>query len=316
LIYVRQRTSIPVPEIIAKDFSCDNPLEKPYVIQNRVPGSDLNTIWDTLSHSQRCKIACEMGRTIKTLLSLESPVAGLVEASLPNTDPDQCPEIVRFELKESDGEVIEEPAVQDYKRDLGAHETTADFFKTQFGRWRAYNLTRPFERDITLSSGLLETVCDMDKLGVFDNSAMHCLCHVDLHSRNIMAEIQPDSSVKITAILDWDEAVVAPKFVNCQPPWWLWEEEGDKREDENGWPTWPYELKAASNFPSTPEKQELKRLFEENAGPEFICLAYDDIARLSRGLFILAKEGLLSSEHYKAAERIMKEWKEMRQVLT
>ncbi|KAL2043120.1 hypothetical protein N7G274_004180 [Stereocaulon virgatum] len=118
LIYVRQRTSIPVLEIIAKDFSCANPLEKPYVIQNCTPGSELNTIWATLSHSRQCKITCETGRTIMTLLSLESPVVGLIEAIPPNNDPDQCLVIVRFELKESDGEVIEEPAAQDFKEDL------------------------------------------------------------------------------------------------------------------------------------------------------------------------------------------------------
>ncbi|KAK3174070.1 hypothetical protein OEA41_001314 [Lepraria neglecta] len=293
LTYVGQRTSIPVAEVVAKDFSCENALGKPYVIQSWIPGSDLNSIWDTLSHSQRCTVACEMSRTIKTLLSLDSPVAGLVEAAPLDIDSDQCPKIVPFELKEPDGELIEELQPGNSMEAPRARERTADFFKTQFGRWRAYALTRLFERDIALSSGLLETVCEMGKLGMFDNAAMHC-------------------------ILDWDEAVIAPKFVNCQPPWWLWEEEGDKREDEDGWPTWPYELKISTDFPATPDKQELKRLFEENTGPEFMRLAYDDIPRLSRGLFILAKEGLPSSEHYKAAERRkkMKEWKEMRQALT
>ena len=310
LTYVGQQTLIPVAEVVAKDFSCDNALRKPYVIQSWIPGSDLNLIWDTLSHSQRCTVAREMGRTIKTLLSLESPVAGLVEAAPLDIDSDQCPRIVPFELKEPDGELIEELQPENSTEAPRARERTADFFKTQFGRWRAYAHTRPFERDIALSSG------EMGKLGMFDNAAMHCLCQVDLHSRNIVAEIQSDSSIKITAILDWDEAVIAPKFVNCQPPWWLWEEEGDKREDEDDWPTWPCELKISTDFPATPDKQEPKRLFEENAGPELMRLAYDDIPRLSRRLFILAKEGLPSSEHYKAAERRMKEWKEMREALT
>lgn len=156
-------------------------------------------------------------RTIKTLLSLESLLAGLVEVASLDIDSDQCLKIVPFELKEPDGELIEEPSPNNSMEAPRARETTADFFKTQFGRWRAYALTRPFERDIALSSGLLETVCEIGKLGMFDNAAMHCLCHVDLHSRNIMAEIQSDSSIKITAILDWDEAGIAPKFVNCQP---------------------------------------------------------------------------------------------------
>ena len=32
-------------------------------------------------------------------------------------------------------------------------------------------------------------------------------------------------SLKLTAILDQDEAVFAPKFVACEPRWWLWEDD-------------------------------------------------------------------------------------------
>ena len=44
LNFVRSRTSIPVPSIVAADFSCNNALEKPYVIQHRVPGRDLESM--------------------------------------------------------------------------------------------------------------------------------------------------------------------------------------------------------------------------------------------------------------------------------
>ena len=54
LNYVRQKTWIPVATIAATDFSCNNPLVKPYVLQHRIPGSDLDTVWGNLSHLQRC----------------------------------------------------------------------------------------------------------------------------------------------------------------------------------------------------------------------------------------------------------------------
>lgn len=312
LNYVHQRTSIPVPEIVVTDFSSDNALGKPYVVQRRIPGGDLNSLWNSLNHAQRSTIACELGGVVKTLLSLESPVPGLIEVTSPSNDLAH-PTIIPFEMKEPGGELIEEFLVSQ-KDAPQIRQTVGEFFKHQFGTWKAYALARPFERDITLYSGLFEAVLEMDDLGLF-NTSTHCLCHVDLHSRNIMAEIQPDNSIKITAILDWDEAVVAPKFVNCQPPWWLWEEEGDERVDENGIFPWPYELEASKDFPSTPENQELKRLFEEHAGPEWRFLAYDEASRLSRGLFVLAKEGMPASEHYKTAERILREWKILRNSL-
>ena len=203
--------------MVAKDFSCDNALRKPYVIQCRIPGNGLNSIWDTFNHSQQRTIASEMGRTVRALLSLESPVVGIIEAMPEEAEAAEHPKIVPFELKESDSELVEELAlnISSNVEAPQVRETTADFFKAQFGRWRAHALTRPFDRDTGLFGNLSDTIYEMDKLDVFNNAAMHCLCHVDLHSCNIMAEIQSDSFVKITAILNSDEAIIVPIFVKC-----------------------------------------------------------------------------------------------------
>lgn len=307
LNFVRQRTTIPVPEIIAQNFSNENALGMPYVVQRRVPGSDLDSMWGKLSHQQRCAIACEMGRIIRSLLSLESPVPGLIEAASADTLYADSPKIMPFELRDRGGDLIDDSTTSG---DMTMPQTTGEFFKTVFGKWHAHTLDND-DRETELFKELLETVRDMDDMGVFPKD-MQCLCHVDLHSRNVMAEVQQDDIIRITAVLDWDEAVFAPKFVNCQPPWWLWEEKGDDRVDEKGWPTWPYELPAAEGFPATPENQELKRLFEEYAGPEYRHLAADTHCRLGRGLFILAREGLVGNQHWNAAERIIQEWKEFK----
>ena len=314
LDFVRKRTSIPVPKVVAWDFTSDNALGKPYVIQQRVLGSDVNLIWGKISHVQRCTIACELGSMVKSLLTLESPRPGLINAPSTAKVFARGPEIVPFDLRDNGDDLIGTSAPETLS-DIQAPQTTGQFFKTVFRKRQAHALSEPFEFAIRLCTGLYETVCDMDNMGMFSKD-QHCFCHVDLHSRNIMAEIQPDDTIKLTAVLDWDEAVFAPKFVNCQPPWWLWEEEGDDRVDEKGWPTWPYELPAAKGFPATPEKQELKRLFEEHAGPEYQHLATDTYCRLGRGLFILAREGLVGSQHYGAAEKIIQEWKDIKESLT
>ena len=311
LNFIRQRTVIPVPEIIAKDFSNDNALGMPYVVQSRVPGQDLDSLWEKLSHPQRCVIACEVGRVFKSLISVEIPVVGLIDAASADTVFADYPKIVPFELRDSGGDLIDGPTASG---EMATPQTTGELFKTMFGKWHAYTLEDD-DRETELFKALLETVCDMDYVGVWPID-MHCLCHVDLHSRNVMAEVQPDDTIKVTAVLDWDEAMFAPKFVNCQPPWWLWKEDGDERLDENGFETWPYELPAPKNSPTTPENQELKRLFEEHAGAEYRYLSIDTCSRLGRVLFILARDGLKSSEHFKAADRVVSEWKELRKPLT
>lgn len=113
-------------------------LGKPYVIQRRIPGSDLNSTWDNLSHTQRCTIAREIGCVFKTLLSLESPVPGIIDAAPEDTDCPHDHRVIPFDLKEPDGEVIvEETPVQETLSSVEAlrlRQTTGNFFKLQFER--------------------------------------------------------------------------------------------------------------------------------------------------------------------------------------
>ncbi|KAF6223860.1 hypothetical protein HO173_013105 [Letharia columbiana] len=61
LNYVRERTSIPVAQVAAKDFSRDNSLKKPYELQHRIPGTDINLVWNDLSYSQPYSVARKLG---------------------------------------------------------------------------------------------------------------------------------------------------------------------------------------------------------------------------------------------------------------
>lgn len=316
LDYVRQNSSIPMANVVAKDLSKENVLGSPYVIQDRIPGSDLEVMWDDLNHSQRCTIACEVGRAVKSLLALESPVTGYIKAVAKGTQTTELHAVVPFDLKNSDGDLFEEPEQQHetvarYPRE---GQTTLDFFKCQIGRWRAVDVdgNAPLvDRTIGLWDSMLKVIEEMNDLGLF-TSEKRCLCHVDLFPRNIMANIQPNGSVQVTGILDWDEAVVAPKFVNCEPPGWLWGFDDDHTPHKD-LPAWPYEIPGADDVPPTSEGQELKRLFEEHAGSEYVSMAYDEHFRLCRGIFRVALYGLTSSEHYEAAERIVSDWARLRE---
>lgn len=318
LDYVRQKSAVPIANVVAKDLGNDNPLGSPYVIQERIPGNDLETLWTDLNHSQRCVMAREVGVVIKSLLKLESSEAGQIQASSMSTGTAGSHTVVPFELKNVDGDLFEEAEEQDSATCIGVilreSQLTIDLFRCQISRWRAVDVARnagAVERTVGIWDSMLKIVEEMDELSLF-TTKLHCLCHVDLHPRNIMAEIHPDSSVQVTGILDWDEAVVAPKFVNCEPPGWLW---GFHTDDlpQNSLPTWPYEIPGANDVPSTPEKQELQRIFEEHAGPEYLSLANDEHCCMSRELFRVAVFGLTSSENYNAAERIISDWERLRQ---
>lgn len=315
LDYLRQNSSIPTANVVTSEYSDQNVLGTPYVIQDQIPGTDLEVLWNDLNHSQRCTIAREVGRVIRSLLALESPVTGLIEASADTTKTAEPHTIAPFDLKSADGSPVEEPQ-QEGSTVIGKpreKQTTLQFFQSQIGRWRAVDVADDGpDHMIRLWDSMLEVASQMDKAGLFKPTS-HCLCHVDLHPRNIMAKISPnDSSILITGILDWDEAVVAPKFVACEPPAWLWGFDPDDIPYE-GQPLWPYESPGANDEPPTAEKRELKRIFEEHAGGEYMSLAYDEHCRLSRGLFRIAVDGLTASWNWQAAERIISDWARLRQ---
>ena len=313
LDYLSRKSSIPVADVVAKDLGKENPLGSPYVILNRIPGSDLEILWNDLSHAQRCTIAREVGLAVRRLLALESPVAGYIDTSVKGTQITEEHTVIPFDLMSTDGDLFAEPEQQD----AGAvgvprqSESTLGFFKTQIGRWRAVDIVRnapTVDETVGLWDDMLKIIEEMDALGLF-KSLNHCLCHVDLYPRNIMAKIQPDGSIQLTGILDWDEAVVAPKFVNCELPAWLWGfDEDEQFRHRNGLPSWPYETPGANDVPSTWQNRELKRIFEESAGEEYVGLAYGEHFRLCRGLFRIALFGLTSNENYEAAERIVEDW--------
>ena len=82
LRFVRQHTSTPVAEIVGLDFTNENPLQKPHVIQKRIEGSDLRDIILDLTHQQHCVIAKELGRILLVIQAVKTPTAGVIEGTV------------------------------------------------------------------------------------------------------------------------------------------------------------------------------------------------------------------------------------------
>ncbi|MDI1488046.1 MAG: hypothetical protein OHK93_007320 [Ramalina farinacea] len=315
LSYVRKYTDIPIPFVVKSDFTTQNALEKPYVLQQRIQGTNVNAVWDSLNTAQRCQIAKQLGEVNKTLRIIKSPVAGLIEVvtdanstgPTPNANGDESFKIIPFEIhKYKTHDVL--PAITEPR----APQSVLDVLTTQLTRWEAFETAHDYANDQWQM--LINVVREMDDLGVFADQT-HCLCHVDLHSGNIMVDIDPvDGSVKISAVIDWDEAIFAPEFVNCRPPCWLWADEDTMQTDEDGYDPWPHEMPGAGGVPGTEDDQEIKRVFDESAGGgRYMSMAYGEAFRLARGIWRIAKDSLDVCQGYKAADRIAAEWAMMRE---
>ena len=320
LRFIRQYTSIPIPEVKYVDFTSDNPLKRSYVIQNRIPGHDLQGAnglgYLSLNHEQRCTFAREFALLLRELHGLTHPFPGFIEPSA-DSGHDQKFTVRPFDLETINGYVPEvdlntklplfqvRPFVKDWKppENPSMDETAYYFMISQFGRWKAREL-RSEPATIAwskLQDRLVIMADQMDVLG-FLGSNLNCLCHLDLLGapRNIMANIGSDGLLSITGILDWDSAVFAPVFVGCAPPMWLWawdEEEEDERH--------------ANDTPLNPEDQEIKRIFEETVGDSFLSYAYKPEYRLARELFRFAKTGIRSTTDMEEIEVALKEWAEI-----
>lgn len=100
-------------------------------------------------------------------------------------------------------------------------------------------------------------------------------------------------------------AVLTPSFLSCIQPFWLWTDWNDEDiSEENG--------RIAGEEPGTHEDRELKRVFEEAAGPEYMRFAYSTPYRLARTLLVYAIQPFpfRSNEGYEASLVMIEEWVE------
>lgn len=159
LNFIRRNSSIAVPEPVNHDFGSDSQLQSPYVIQHRILGQDLDKHWNNLAQAQRCIVAKVVGQTIKALLSMESSVAGVLEASNIN----EHESVVEFEVEgEDDGDMLSNQSPR-------AAQTTYDFLKMRFNRWRAtsYDETSDEQSNqVLLLDRLLALIEDMNSMKV------------------------------------------------------------------------------------------------------------------------------------------------------
>ncbi len=302
LNYVRRNTSIPVADIVFSDFTSKNPLESPYVIQQRIAGMDLQNserIYPELNFKQKRTFATEFGRVVREILSMQSTAPGRLQAHRKHGLMKET-SIRHFQLKPmfaSDDKFDE----LSYSTKTPAYKSELDFLECSFERWNSMAGKDPL--GTSYMDSLIIVAYQMYKAGYIQDNE-YCLCHLDLATapRNIMVDIREDDSLHISGILDWDEAVFAPKFVACAPPMWLWAWNFEEDEDE----------RLANDTPSTTENQDLKRLFEEAAGPEYLRYAYQPAYRLLRKMFGYAMRGINATWIAREADELIDEWATMR----
>ena len=317
LEFVRHYTKLPIAEVVAKDFTSHNPLERPYVVYSRIPGEDLEGKWDYLRHEQRCMIARDLAEIYNqmTITKTHGLRYGTIEKFTLSVNPYDSPktEFGSIQLFDSTIELEHESEKTKLVGEgeyhlIDASEHCYIFLRNMLIRRRTVDIenNRPSSLDIKMWDELRRLLKDMRDKRLFVGSEKW-LAHLDLQSRNIMVDTFDDRSARISGVLDWDSAVLAPPFLACTPPWWMWAggDESDDRFDER-------DETRANHPPSTPEKAVIKRIFEETVNYRFLHYAYKPQYQLARLIFRLAQDGIESNDKMIDWGRAMKMWFEMR----
>ncbi|KAK2813184.1 hypothetical protein FQN50_000862 [Emmonsiellopsis sp. PD_5] len=302
LSFLKLRTKLPSPDIVHFDLTNENATEKPYMIQRRIPGVDLQGAYPTLPHAQRCCVVYQIARICREMQDITSPIGGCLTASPENLTTEFPVSLDRITVSHLRLHFRGEP-LEAIENTLKS-EKPLDMLLLQFQRWSTLHTTlSPGSWLLPRYFAQLEVIAEqMDALDCFGGNDM-VLCHTDLSPRNIMVDTTPDGSIHISGILDWDEAIFGPRVMSCLSPSWIWQWQDNSEEDET----------KAPDDPEDVELRELKSIFEKEVGEGFTSLAYPRQYRLARKLCHFALYGIHCKEHMEAAHALFNEWRLVKQ---
>lgn len=255
------------------------------MVQNRLPGGSAFSQYPSLGHEQKCILALEMGRVYREMTKAQSHNAGYLV--FPSGEWSIQIHVAPFQPKDSHESWLyrcRDPTIP-------AKDLMLSLFRAQTDHRNKVARTIDVEVFQIMAEELAED-------GWLDNIP-NCLSHLDLFPHNILIhhDAAPHMPV-LSAILDWDSAVLAPVFMCCVPPMWIWVWIGDEQEDEF----------RANDEPITAENQVLKHIFEIAAGPVYMRFAYETPYRLARRLMTFAIETRDSAYEVRDTIVMCEEW--------
>ena len=297
LRFLQLHSSIPAPRVIRFDETENNELKCAYMVQNRIPGTDLYKKYPKLGHDARCRLAKELGGIFRQMLAVRSSMAGRLVLSAGDKNPNTPLHVVPFQSSNS--------TLSTEYTDLPSTQPVKEFLTDSFQILREVALK--LDINDTIGCKIMDEFASMatqlDSEGWLVD-VPYTLAHLDLAPRNILVNLAENLEQPIiSAVLDWDSAVLAPMFMSCAPPVWLWAWQDDEDEDE----------RLANDKPPTPEGCQIKQLFEAAAGHDYLKYAYEPSYRLARRLVRFAIDGVRYNEDFKEADMMLQEWSSIHQ---
>ena len=270
LDYIKQRTKIPVPTVIAYDSSSENDLGFEWILMEKIPGAPLQDIWRHLSDTSKAAITREIASYILQIRE--------------NCDFHEIGGLYH----DSDGEFIVGPIVtqsmfmngrrQLIPRNRGPYDHDSDYAQTLVDVQIAdvhFLKTMPsndpnFDKDLLKDGpdilhameGLLSLIpMIFPRKEKNDHESFRTtLLHPDLSLNNIMVD---PNTFKVTGIIDWECTNASPQWEDTYPEFLTGPEVEQEAARVEPGDTDPCRNELWDNW----EKMQLRAVFDEVAGP-------------------------------------------------
>ena len=355
LYYVQKHTSIPVPRVLAFDIGSDNAVERPYTLQQRIPGVCLDTIISKLTFDQRRGLAAQIARIIRQMQGAKNPVAGKIgiptrvahnasdEASLElqanglgelsldkklafmtvtglPSATDEAPK----SFAEADPEISEEDHLQVLHFDLTSRFGNNDQYTGVVNTVRNKRTPVLSFFNFQFVRQMLQELQNFP-MDVIDTRLFHQLMQVGLEMDDDLCLGEDTFNLFHGDFEPRNIMVHVCDFGDVHISGVLdWDLSGFVPQAVSCTaPRWVWSVKPGLDSderedeedPTDPEQIALKEAFDDAVGEKFVKMAYSPEHRLVRRLFRLAVGGLVSTESIVEAQSVIKEWAELRPTL-
>ncbi|KAK9422675.1 hypothetical protein SUNI508_00538 [Seiridium unicorne] len=329
--------ALKVPELVRWDCTKRNELEYPYVLLERMPGTNLQSCWVNMTHDQKVGVAKQVGQLYEEFTNIVSPLVGTFGvAPNPKTpeksqllDPEKILSIAalgsrflnggltRTESDDAKNVLLPIDRLHSDLPGLAASETIFAPFKR-----RIHQLLTTYSSNPELAENcfnpLLEIIQDLEESGVFNNddnngdkNSNFCLWHTDLRPSHIMVDNTNGEVPCITGILDWEEPLFGPRFMAAKAPRWLWRDDAvyaewtESRRQHDLEPLDKTDVEADG-----PENEEVKKVFDAVMGPEWCRMAYGTEYVVARRILDLSVLEGWATYHTYDLENLRSTWDE------
>lgn len=266
--FIGTQTQIPVPEIIHVSNSSQNILQSRYMIQKRLPGENLESLWPKLTQAQRCNALRRMVNIAKQLQNMKSNRAGFIHPSHDGSAPQTISAHDELMIDKFDVLNLDWPSPTPPSTPQTTFEFMMEMWEIAEKRWKlCHKCVDP------AMYKMRKIILALRNLGFFPDdhdSLPFAYVHTDLFPRNILAEIVDDATIKITGVLDWDPTYTyfGPKFIVYRAPFYFWHEVSESITSNER-----HDALALAE-PITKNGKELKELFLSLVSPEWQYYAF------------------------------------------